>query len=58
MYDAFFKRLSAHELKHRFNDAESRRGSTLHDVQGRISVFSNKNLKKKRKKNTKAHSQP
>ena len=42
MYDAFYKRLSAHELNHHFSGDESRRGSTLHDVYGRISVFSNK----------------
>ena len=50
MFDAFCKRMSAHELKHRFDGDESRRGST-HHVHVRILVFWNK--KKQNKKNKK-----
>ena len=46
IYATFCKGMFVHELRHRFNGDESRSGST-HHVHGRISVFSNKNLKKK-----------
>ena len=45
MHGAFYKLISAHDLKYRFNGDESQLVSTR-QLRGRISVFSYKKIKK------------